>query len=418
MTGCGHDGAGSARICPHLLARGPDALIVRFTGRGAGRNLVCLECAAPGAALVEACLVCVERVEGEVPDQVPEGIPGVVESASALRVEEETITLDERPSSPVIAVSAATGAGHAWFALTGDGQVGRLDLPRRALRAVARLPEDVLGVGELALEISADGKFAAIVNARGRTGVVLDLDLGCETMRLDRGEYHETVSAFPVAFVVHRGRTLLVHGTAWNRLDVSDPATGELRTARGPMSYETGDRKPEHYLDYFHAALSVSPTGEWIAEDGWMWQPAGATVSWSLARWLDENPFESEDGPTRRHLGGIRDFWDAPAVWLSDEVLGIWGGRYDSVAPRGLLERHHVRTGERLAMVPCPEGVLVAEGQRLFVFGRETGLSVLDASTGDRLLHRPDVIPTAHRGGGEFLTLLPGGGFRVSRVLG
>ena len=54
------------------------------------------------------------------------------------------------------------------------------------------------------------------------------------------------------------GRTVLVHATKWNRLDACDPRTGASLTARSIAPYER-DKRPEHYLDYFHAGLVPSP---------------------------------------------------------------------------------------------------------------------------------------------------------------
>ena len=69
------------------------------------------------------------------------------------------------------------------------------------------------------------------------------------------------------------GRTLVVHATDWNRLDVSDPATGERLTLRDLPQPESGQPRPNRYMDYCHAGLSVSPDYEWIADWGWIWHP-------------------------------------------------------------------------------------------------------------------------------------------------
>lgn len=87
-------------------------------------------------------------------------------------------------------------------------------------------------------------------------------------MRLDRGDYHEEHCNFPLAFFENRGRLLMVHGTDWNRLDVSDPVTGTLLTERSLTSYQDGQQQPDHYLDYFHCGLAVSPNREFVADNG------------------------------------------------------------------------------------------------------------------------------------------------------
>lgn len=170
-----------------------------------------------------------------------------------------------------------------------------------------------------------DGRFAAVVNTRGRQGAVVDLQTGAVTMRLDRGDYRVEHSNFPAAFAEVDGRTVLVHGTDWNRLDASDPRTGELLTARAFAPYERGGPLPEHYLDYFHGGLAVSPDGRFVADNGWVWSPTGAVVAWDLHRWLRENPWESEDGPSRRPLCWRDYFWDGPLCWVDNDRLAVWG---------------------------------------------------------------------------------------------
>ena len=377
-------------------------------------DLACAACSpVPRGLLHGACADCVARVLGELPELRPEGAPRVVERASELRVEEDTISLDARPASPVVAIAVAVEWGRSWIALCADGSVGRLDLHRRELRILSRVPEDVLSLGNLGLEVSANGRFAAAVNVNGRRGSVIDLESGRETIRLDRGDYHPEASSFPVAFFELAGRTCVVHGTSWNRLDVSDATTAEsLR----PRTFGTDPTDRAHSLDYFHSGLSISPGAEWIAEDGWIWHPIGNPVVWSLARWMKENPFEAEDGPTRANVAH-RGFWDSAMCWLDDHTLGIAGGEYLVDQPLPILLRFDARAGAMLPAFPCPAGLLAAEDGRLYVYDRTEGLSVLDLANGDRLLHAPHVCAHAYRGRGEFLTLLPDGSFRISRVL-
>ena len=47
------------------------------------------------------------------------------------------------------------------------------------------------------------------------------------TLHLDGGVYHENTVPFSACFVPFQGRDVLVHRTAWNRLDAADPATGK-----------------------------------------------------------------------------------------------------------------------------------------------------------------------------------------------
>jgi hypothetical protein len=62
----------------------------------------------------------------------------------------------------------------------------------------------------------------------------------------DGGNYYAETVPFSFAFAVVRGREVAIHRTAWNRLDVSDPSTGKLLTARNPTNYQRGEERPVH----------------------------------------------------------------------------------------------------------------------------------------------------------------------------
>jgi hypothetical protein len=172
------------------------------------------------------------------------------------------------------------------------------------------------------LHVGGSGLFAAVVNDYGRFGEVIDLRSGQVTMALDNGGSRAYTVPFSLAFARWRGRDVVIHRTSWNRLDVSDPATGELLTGRGPTSYQSGEPCPDHYLDYFHGALQVSPDGTRIYDDGWFWQPVGIPVTWELAPWLDGNRWESEDGPTKIEFCWL-EYWDRAFTWIGNRHVAI-----------------------------------------------------------------------------------------------
>ncbi len=175
-------------------------------------------------------------------------------------------------------------------------------------------------------------------------------------MRLQRGDYDPTrYSVFSVAFVERKGRTLLVHATDWNRLDVSDPEAGMCLTARGPTVATDPEARPPHYLDYFHAGLHPSPGGRWIAEDGWYWHPLGRLRLWSLADWLEHNVWESEDGPSIRGLTNREYFWDTPIAWIDANRLAFWGEGDDAESMRAVVRIYDTRRGEEVARIEGPE---------------------------------------------------------------
>jgi hypothetical protein len=189
-------------------------------------------------------------------------------------------------------------AGAGWLALDTNGVISRWDVTAGTYTAVAATsvpaePGHLTWCGrelQRRLQVSGSGRYAAVVNDYGRFGEVIELRTGQVTMALDNGGGHDETVPFSLAFARHKGREVVIHRTGWNRLDVSDLATVQILTAREPTSYRSGESCPDHYLDYFHGALYVSPDGSRVYDDGWFWQPMGMPVTWELAPWLDTNP--------------------------------------------------------------------------------------------------------------------------------
>ena len=173
------------------------------------------------------------------------------------------------------------------------------------------------------IHIAHDGSYAAIANDYGRFGVVFEVATGRVTMQLDGGSNDNETVPFSIAFVSHQGKLRLIHRSDWNRLDISDPATGECLTNR-VTSHKQGEAEPSHYLDYFHGRLHVSPDGRWILDDGWIWHPIGVPVIWNVEAWF-RNIWESDDGPTRRELCGRDYHWDCPMRWIDNTTVAISG---------------------------------------------------------------------------------------------
>jgi hypothetical protein len=251
-----------------------------------------------------------------------------------------------------------------------------------------------------------EGRYCAVCTARGpRRGIVVDLTSGDITMRLAHRSHHERHSRFPVAFFSDGDRPLLVHGTDWNRLDISDPATGELLTQRGPTGYRAGEQRPLHYLDYFHAGLTVSPDSQFVAEDGWVWHPFGVVRSWSLQRWLDDNPWEAEDGLTVRSLCSREYYWDAPLCWLNERTLAVYGFGEDVDLVIPAVRVFDVTTGEESGWFPGPSGNIDSDGTHLFSWDGD-GTSVWDPVAGERLHHDSNLHPSSlHRSSRSFVSI-------------
>lgn len=419
---CGHPaGAPAGRVCKHLLKVPATRYHQRFTGRGRAFDLVCEACASAGRAdaLRAACAGCWARVQADGSWTGITGEPEVGDRPTGLHFRHRAMSVPELHAADVLDVQPVRAADQdLWVALTRDGRVVRLDLEAGIVTPLGRVPPDVFTLGgPFNLHLSAAGDLGAIVQMRGTTGCVLDLATRQPTMFLQRGDYHPEHCPFPCAFAEVGGRTLLVHATDWNRLNVSDPRTGELLTAR-VLVEASADGRPEHDLDYFHGRLTVSPTGEHVADDGWVWHPVGVVSTWSLRRWLADNPWESEDGPTRKDLCSRFYFWDSAVCWVGTDRLAVWGYGQDADWLRPAVRLFDVTTGAETDWFPGPAGELAFDGV-LFASDPAAGTAVWDVETGDRLHADPGLRPRRyHPGRKAFLSFSDDGRYTVSRLAG
>jgi hypothetical protein len=427
ILACGHVAhTGASRVCGHLArpAESDHLAYVRLlTGRGLEYDMCCAGCdtalsAGEPADLVQVCEGCVGRYDDQEAGYLVawRGTAGLLE-----RPEPVDATVVETPLpaglGTVVDLAAVAGSDRSrWLVLTDAGHIARLDADsgRFTVVAAADVPaepdhEPWAGLSlTRRLHASPDGRVAAVVNDFGRHGLVVDLETGATTLTLDGGGYHSETVPFSLALVAHAGHTVVVHRTAWNRLDASDALTGRLLTARRQGEYRHGEPRPEHYLDYFHGALRPSPTGTWLADDGWVWHPVGIPTAWNLRRWLDTNAWESEDGPSRVELCHRDYHWNAPMCWIGADLLAVSGLGDDDVAMLPGVRVFDVRTGTQHGMFPGPHGTFFAAAGRLFAAAPE-GLEIWDPATGHRTGRIPGFVPTAHHpGAGELVAVREG----------
>ncbi|MGW4650276.1 hypothetical protein [Kitasatospora sp. NPDC004289] len=418
---CGHHlTSAPVPVCEHLLTTTePLYQYVHFTGDGTDQARVCQDCVPPTdvgpmVRVTPLCAPCADAVTRGLLGT--RGHPGPVERP---RPTDPTVVRSPLPAAlgPVTDL-APGGAAGGWLLLLADGTLVRWHPGDEHWQELARttvaLPPDARTWGEmlpaLRLHADADGRYAAVVqdHVDGESlGQVLDLTTGAVTMALSGGTHKTYTVPFSLAFTEHEGRTLLVHRTEWNRLDVSDPADGTLLTDR--------ELDEDRALDYFHGALHISPDGRRIADDGWIWQPVGAPSLWSLHHWLTENPYESEDGPSLRDPLQPDYLWNRPMVWLDGERLALGGLGDDSAWLRpGALVLHvddltgALNTPLRLTAFAGPDGPFFAVDGLLYAATPE-GLTVWDPTDGARLATVPGFHPTHHhRPAGELAALVDG----------
>lgn len=397
----------------------------RYTGVGDEAELLCLPCTEErerGAA-VETSLVCQECFDPVTTDVAQlTGIRGKPEIRSRLEPFLGPITETTIPGEVGAVIDAApihAGNRSSWLLLSESGAIHHLDAGTGDIRqlAVAQVPaepEHQAWTGHALrrrLHASRDGRFAAVVNDYGRHGRVIDLTTGNETMVLDGGDYHPETVPFSLAFADIDQRLVVIHRTAWNRLDLSDPRDGTLLSPRNPTS-PGGDA--ERDLDYFHGALHVSPQCSLILSDGWVWHPVGIPRSWSLRRWLHENPWESEDGASKATLCQREYYWDHAIAWIDerrvaiggigdDDVLMVDGARiFDATSITGTTWPR----ARELTAFHGPAGAFFSDGSSLYSVDNH-GVSRWNIDDCCRTGYSDQFQPTHyHRGAGELLQIV------------
>lgn len=169
---------------------------------------------------------------------------------------------------------------------------------------------------KLNLQIYSFRNYVCVVEKNGTDGTVIDLSEPSYSKHLKRGDYGASVSLFPIAFYSKDNQSYLIHGTDWNRLDITCLNTGEILTNR-IIDYETDS----NYFDYFHSSLLVSPDSKTFTSNGWIWHPYGQITSYSIEMFLQEfelsnNIIELTDEPWELD-------WDRPLCWIDNKTLGI-----------------------------------------------------------------------------------------------
>ena len=434
---CGHpDREPFGRICDHLLDSKQAGHNKRFTGVAQTYDLICGPCSRElekvDAALISVCNDCFRLIEDSGSWDGIVGKPEVLSLPSTLRFVHEDIPLPQLAEFQIVEVQPIESLEGTWLACSSTGLLIEIVPAQNAVRFVTQMPHNALDFdgpnirgsqhewakgSPCVLRVSRNGELAAISNRYGQKGLVLEVATGKATMSLERDDYHEDVSSFPLAFINLNDRLLVIHGTAWNRLDVSDARTGILLTKRGPTSYNRGEARPEHYLDYFHCSLLISPGQQYVADNGWSWHPIGSVETWNVRQWLDNNVWESEDGDSKKCLCWRGYFWDGPLCWIDDCHLAVWGyGQEDTeLFPAACI--FDVRSGKLERWFAGPKGSMVYDDY-LFCFDKENGMSIWDVETGERLLSEPGFCPIGyHRTAKQFLTVMEDGMVRISHLV-
>lgn len=169
---------------------------------------------------------------------------------------------------------------------------------------------------ELNLQIHSFQNYICVTQKNGTFGMVINLASPNYEKKLERGDYCAQASLFPIAFYSKENQTFLIHGTEWNRLDITCLETDELLTDR-----IVDDDTNLNSFDYFHSSLLVSPDSNSFTSNGWIWHPYGQVTSYSINTFLRE--FELSNTKIRLMDEPYDLDWDRPLCWISNQMLGI-----------------------------------------------------------------------------------------------
>jgi hypothetical protein len=380
---CSHQNAISEkRICPHLGVGEYDDFYLRFSGRLAEYGVVCEACReVPWDSLNPVCEKCFTAVHEGTFGQL-----GVVGKPEVLVAREERCSLAFVGSFefPVRVLSAAV-LRNRWIALLEDGSLQMIgpdgDNPEHWMQLE---PHELDFSKPIDLHASKCGKYLAVTNNGGRHGIVCDLAWNKVAMLLDRQDYHEEQTPFPVIFCGPGDDTRIIHASNWNRLDISNPATGQCLTQRKTDFVEESQR-PKDYLNFFVGELTLSSDEQLILVDGWIWHPVGAVKSINVEAWLAGNIWQSEQDLNKEALRFINYGWNVAKAFVDEKTVVLWGiGRDDEHMVDGAC-MYELETKKLVKVFAGPPNARFAVDEWLFAFSPKQDSSAWDLASGERV---------------------------------
>lgn len=397
---CGHAAAeASGRMCRHLVEQGEDAYdhVRLLTGRGLTYDTCCEDCdrdlqTGKRIDLLPTCEGCAANLAEEYTFSLLgwRGEPEVLNRPEPVDDTRRTTTLPVQLGPVADLVPLRDGDRSTWLVLCEDGRIARFDAGTGAYEFVAAAsvsPGDDKPYFKdkpprRKLHVAANGAYAAVVVDYGTRGEVLDLSTGRRTAELTGGDYHQGTVPFSFGFFARDGRTLAVHRTQWNRLAVSDPATGLIVN-------------PGRESSYFHGRLHVSPSHHWLADDAWVWTPVGSPIVLDLGQWPQGDSADDQQEFPHLRLTDRAYLWDSPMCWIGDDLFAISGIGHDAEALLAGARVFDARTGAEVMAFAGPRGAFFSDGRRLYA-ANEDGTEIWDPYTGERTGTVPAFAATHH----------------------
>jgi hypothetical protein len=135
----------------------------------------------------------------------------------------------------------------------------------------------------------------------------------------------------------------------------------------------------------------------------------GIPAVWSVERWISENPWESEDRPSKKDICARDSYCDHRIAWLDDRRVAVGGIGDDDIEiidGARIFDATSLGTGRwgdelrwalEITAFPGPAGRFFSDGISLFS-SAETALSRWDPENGSRTGHLEDFRPTHYHG--------------------
>ncbi len=257
------DDNGDVSACEHLLANPESDYYWYFTGKGSESFLLCEACrkdVTHKGVKLNVRRIRLDELKLINQEGYLDGVSGEVTVQECPVSHLPPVRFIELPGTPVLTMTALPD--RRWLLYSASHELAVFDPDtgvRKTLMSVS-LPEETDEAWcnrHLTPRLHCDpsGHFAALVHDYGRYGIVVDLLGKRITMTLDGGDYHPETVPFSLSFIIHNERPVIIHRTAWNRLDASDPETGRLLTARGPTDDQSGEDNQRMFSIIFTAAF-------------------------------------------------------------------------------------------------------------------------------------------------------------------
>ncbi len=422
----------AGEVCVHLFDGKAEEFYRCFTGENKQYNLICPKCKTYlekfQLSMKKVCLDCFDKIDSNGDFFNFIGEPSYDYSPDLYHFNYQEITVPALQHQYIMAMQPLLyTSGSQWIIFDGLGNLQLLDLSCNTIVLINQVSNDLIDkAGDIHIIVSNESDYVAIIS-RSRLmkdtkdwnkGVVLDLISGEITMLLSRGDYHTAVSEFPIAFFRDEERTLIIHATNWNRLDISDPATGIVISEREFNTRPTEAwRFNQNTMTEFSGRLSVSPNQQWLIDDGWQWGPVGCLSLFSISRWLNDNVWEADNGPSKSKLVMKNYFWGAPSCCLDGDTLCVWGQGTDekNIIPAAVL--FDINTREQIDWFPGPSRGLFVYDQLLYTTDENDNLSAWDLSNGNRVVLEKGFSPQLyHATSRQFLSYQGKGVFTLGQI--